>query len=52
MNTKNKQNQTNQRQKTRQEQGSKKQGQNHKILHDDLKLQNHEHEHPETRLTR
>jgi len=44
MNTKNKGNQKNQRPGTRQEQGSKKQGQNLKMHQD--------HEHPETRLTR
>jgi hypothetical protein len=45
MNTKNKQNEKNQRQKTRQDQRPKKQGPN--TLHQD-----HEQEHPETRLTR
>jgi hypothetical protein len=50
MNTKNKQDQKNQRQKSRQEQGPKKQGQNPNMLQDDGKHQDHEH--PETRLTR
>jgi hypothetical protein len=49
MNTTNKQDQTNQRQKTRQKQ-PKKQGQNSSLLHDDRK--HHDHEHPETRMTR
>ena len=44
MNTKNKQNEKNQRQKTRQKLVRKKQGQNLNIYQ--------EHEHPETRLTR
>jgi hypothetical protein len=45
MNTKNQQDQKkNQRQKTQQNQGPKKQGQNSNIVH--------EQEHPETRLTR
>jgi hypothetical protein len=46
MNTKNKQGQKNQRQKTRQEQGSKKRGQTSHML------QHQDHEHPETRMTR
>jgi hypothetical protein len=50
MNTKNKQDQKNQRQKTRQKQRPKKQGQNLIMLHDDRKY--HEQELPETRLTR
>jgi hypothetical protein len=50
MNTKNKQDQKNQLQKTRQKQEPKKQGQNANILRDDRKYQ--EHEHPESRLTR
>jgi hypothetical protein len=51
MNTKNEQNQKkNQRPKTRQEQGSKKQGQNPTMLRE---YPNHQdHEHPETRMTR
>jgi hypothetical protein len=45
MNTKSKQEQkNNQRQKTRQEQGPKKRGQNPGVLH--------EHEYPELRMTR
>jgi hypothetical protein len=47
MNTINKQDQKNQRQKTRQKRGPKKPGQ---VLREDRKYQ--EHEHPETRLTR
>jgi hypothetical protein len=47
MNTMNKRDQKNQRQKTRQKRGPKKPGQ---VLHDERKYQ--EHEHPETRLTR
>jgi hypothetical protein len=51
MNTKNKQDQKkNQRQKTRNGQGSKKQGQNPNMLHGDLKHQDHEY--PEMRMTR
>jgi hypothetical protein len=42
--------QKNQRQKTRQGEGSKKQTQNLKMLHGDRKHQDHEH--PETRMTR
>jgi hypothetical protein len=44
MNTKNKENQKNQTQRTRQEHGPKKQSQNLNVHQD--------HEHPETRLTR
>ena len=44
MNTKNKASQKNQRPKTRQEHGPKKQGQSLKMHQD--------HEHPETRMTR
>jgi hypothetical protein len=47
MNTVNKKDQKNQRQKTRPKRGQKKSGQ---ALHDERKFQ--EHEHPETRLTR
>jgi hypothetical protein len=50
MNTATKQDQKNQRQKTRQKQRPKKQGRNASLLHDDRKHQ--EHEHPEMRLTR
>jgi hypothetical protein len=50
MNTANKKDQKNQRQKTRQKHGPKKEGRNPNLLHDDRKFQ--EHEHPETRLTR
>jgi hypothetical protein len=50
MNTKNKQNQKNERQKAQQKQGLKKQGQNPGMLHDDRK--HHEQELPETRMTR
>jgi hypothetical protein len=50
MNTKNKQDQKNQRRKTRQKQEPKKQGQKSNMLHEDLR--NQEHEHPELRLTR
>ncbi len=50
MNTKNKQDQKNQRHKTRQEQVPKKQGQSPKMLQEDRKPQDHEH--PEMRLTR
>jgi hypothetical protein len=49
MNTTTKQDQKNQRRKTRQKQGPKKQGRSPN-LHDDRRFQ--EHEHPETRLTR
>jgi hypothetical protein len=49
MNTKDKQDQKNQRQKTRQKQGPKKRGQT-SMLPDDRKHQDHEY--PETRLTR
>jgi hypothetical protein len=48
MNTRNKQDQQNRRQRTRQEQRPKKRGQSPKTLHG-LKLQ--EHEHPEMRMT-
>jgi hypothetical protein len=47
MNTKTKRNQKNER---RQKQGPKKEGQNPNMLHDDGK--HHDHERPETRLTR
>src|SRR5580698_7584343 len=47
MNTKNKQGQKNQTQKTRQKQGPKKQGQ-----HPNMLQKFEEHEHPETRMTR
>ncbi len=50
MNTKSKQSQKNHRQKTRQRQGPKKQGQNPSMLHEDRKY--HEQELPETRMTR
>jgi hypothetical protein len=50
MNTKNKQNQKNQRPQTQQKQGPKKQGQNPNMLPEDRKY--HEQEHPETRMTR
>jgi hypothetical protein len=50
MNTKNDRNQNNQRQKTRRDQGSKKQGQRPDMLHDNLKY--HEQERIETRMTR
>jgi hypothetical protein len=50
MNTKNKQDQTNHRQKSRQKQRPKKQGQSPHMLHEDLK--HHEQEQPETRMTR
>jgi hypothetical protein len=50
MNTKNKQDQKNQRQKTRQVQGREKRGQNPNMLHDGRK--HHEQENPETRMTR
>jgi hypothetical protein len=49
MNTKSKQNQKNDQQKT-QRQGPKKQGQNPNMLQGDRK--HHDHEHPETRMTR
>jgi hypothetical protein len=53
MNTKNQQDQKkNQRPATRQEQGTKKRGQNPSILQNTRKLPDHEQEHPETRLTR
>ena len=52
MNTKNNQNEKNQRQKSRQEQSPKKQDQNSSMLRGNLKHQDHEQEHPETRLTR
>lgn len=50
MNTKSKQNQSNQRQKSQHKQSPKKQGQNPNLLQDGRKQ--HEQEHPETRLTR
>ncbi len=51
MNTNNKQDQKkNQRQKTRQQQGLRKQGRNAGMLHEDRRP--HEQEHPETRMTR
>ena len=50
MNTKNKQDQKNQQRKTRQRQAPKKQGQNPHMLQGDRKQ--HEHENPETRMTR
>jgi hypothetical protein len=49
MNTKTKQDQKNQRQKTRQVQRPAKQGQNPAMLPD---RKHHDQEHPETRLTR
>jgi hypothetical protein len=53
MNTKTEQNQKkNQRQKTQQEQGGKKRGQNPSMLQGNRKHQDHEQEHPETRLFR
>ncbi len=53
MNTKNQQDQKkNQGQKTQQEQAPKKWGQSPNVLHDDRKHQDHDQEHPETRLTR
>jgi hypothetical protein len=51
MNTKTKQDQKNQRQKTRQVQRTSKQGKNPAMLHDRRHL-DHEQEHPETRMTR
>jgi hypothetical protein len=50
MNTKNKQGQKNQREKTRQKHEPKKRRQNSSMLHDDRKHQDHEY--PEMRLTR
>ncbi len=50
MNTKNKQDQNSQRQKTRQKQGSKKRDQNPNMLQEYRRP--HEQEHPETRMTR
>jgi hypothetical protein len=50
MNTANKQDQKNQRQKTRQKQRPKKQGRSPNMLLNDRKHQDHEY--PETRLTR
>jgi hypothetical protein len=50
MNTKNKQDQKSQRQKTRQGQGPKKRGQNSNMLRAERKHEDHEY--PETRLTR
>ncbi len=53
MNTKNQQDQKkNQRPATRQEQDTKKRGQNPSILQNTRKHPDHEQEHPETRLTR
>ncbi len=49
MNTKTKQDQKHQRQKTRQAQRTAKPGQNPAMLHD---RKPHDQEHPETRLTR
>jgi hypothetical protein len=49
MNTTNKQDQKNQRQKTRQKR-PKKQGSNTSLLNDNRRHQDHEH--PETRMTR
>ena len=51
MNTDIKQDQKNQRQKTRQVQRTAKQGQNPAMLHD-RRQPAHEQEHPETRMTR
>jgi hypothetical protein len=51
MNTKTKQDQKNQRQKIRQVQKPAKQGQNFHML-PGRKHQDHEQEHPETRMTR
>ena len=51
MNTNIKQDQKNQRQKTRQVQRTAKQGQNPAMLHDRTHP-GHEQEHPETRMTR
>ncbi len=50
MNTTIRQDQKNQRQKTRQKQGPKKRGQTSSMLRDERKHQDHEH--PETRMTR
>jgi hypothetical protein len=50
MNTKNKQDQKNQRQTTRQKDGPKKRGQNSAMLHEGRK--HHDHEYPEMRMTR
>jgi len=50
MNTKSKQNQTNEQQMTRQQQGSKQQGQTSNTLPENRKVEDHER--PETRLTR
>jgi len=50
MNTKNKQDQKGQHQKTQQKQGQKTRDGNPSILHDYQKP--HDQEHPETRLTR
>ena len=49
MNTKNSHDAKNQRQKTQRTQGPKKQGQSTNVLHN---LKHHDHEYPETRLTR
>jgi hypothetical protein len=51
MNTKSKQDQKNQRQKTRQAQRPEKRGQNSNMLPGRRHL-DHEQEHPETRMTR
>lgn len=50
MNTKNKQDGKNQLQKTRQQQGSKKQARSRHLAQSELVY--HEHERPETRMTR
>jgi hypothetical protein len=53
MNTKTEQHQKkDQRQKTQEGQGQKKQGQNPSMLQGNRRHQDHEQEHPETRLTR
>jgi hypothetical protein len=52
MNTKNQLDQKkNQRQKTRQQQGPKRQGRTSNMLHVERKHNYHEHELPETRMT-
>ncbi len=52
MNTKNKQDQKNQRQKTRQKQRPKKQGQNLIMLHDDRKYHGESRSYPRRGWTR
>jgi hypothetical protein len=50
MNTKNKRDRKSPRQRTRQKEGPKKRGQNSGMFHEERK--HHDHEYPETRMSR